>query len=43
MALAVQNLRIEILGQIFYASFMVYNALPMGAWSGLKMERIRCV
>ena len=31
MALAVQNLRIEILGQIFYASFMVYNALPMGA------------
>ena len=31
MAIAVQNLRIEILGQIFYASFMVYNALPMGA------------
>ena len=31
MALAVQNLLIEILGQIFYASFMVYNALPMGA------------
>ena len=31
MALAVQNLRIEILGQIVYASFMVYNALPMGA------------
>lgn len=31
MALAVQNLRIEILGQLFYASFMVYNALPMGA------------
>ena len=31
MALAVQNLRIEILGQVFYASFMVYNALPMGA------------
>ena len=22
---------IEILGQVFYASFMVYNALPMGA------------
>ena len=31
MTLAVQNLRIEILGQIFYASFMVYNALPLGA------------
>lgn len=31
MEIAVQNLRIEILGQIFYASFMVYNALPMGA------------
>ena len=31
MEIAVQNLRIEIVGQIFYASFMVYNALPMGA------------
>ena len=31
MAIALQNLRIEILGQIFYASFMVYNALPTGA------------
>ena len=31
MAIALQNLRIEILGQIFYASFMVYNALPLGA------------
>lgn len=31
MDIALQNLRIEILGQIFYASFMVYNALPMGA------------
>ena len=31
MEIAVRNLRIEILGQIFYASFMVYNALPMGA------------
>ncbi|MBP3319246.1 MAG: MATE family efflux transporter [Ruminiclostridium sp.] len=31
MEIAVQNLRIEIVGQIFYASFMVYNALPTGA------------
>lgn len=31
MGIALENLRIEILGQIFYASFMVYNALPMGA------------
>jgi len=31
MEIALQNLRIEILGQIFYASFMVYNALPTGA------------
>lgn len=30
-SLAVQNLRIEILAQIFFASFLVYNALPMGA------------
>ncbi len=30
-ALAIQNLRIEILAQLFYASFMVYNALPIGA------------
>lgn len=30
-AIGLQNLRIEILGQIFYASFMVYNALPLGA------------
>ena len=31
MEIALKNLRIEILGQIFYASFMVYNALPLGA------------
>lgn len=31
MEIGLQNLRIEILGQIFYASFMVYNALPLGA------------
>ena len=31
MEIALRNLRIEILGQIFYASFMVYNALPLGA------------
>ncbi len=30
-SLAVMNLRIEILAQIFFASFLVYNALPMGA------------
>ncbi len=29
--LAVLNLRIEILAQVFYASFMVYNALAIGA------------
>ena len=28
---AVQNLRIEILAQVFYASFIVYNALAIGA------------
>jgi putative MATE family efflux protein len=28
---AVRNLRIEILAQVFYASFMVYNALAIGA------------
>lgn len=28
---AVKNLRIEILAQVFFASFLVYNALPMGA------------
>ncbi|MBP1758642.1 MAG: family efflux transporter, partial [Firmicutes bacterium] len=28
---AVQNLRIEVLAQVFYASFMVYNALAIGA------------
>lgn len=31
MEIAIRNLRIEIIGQIFYASFMVYNALPTGA------------
>ncbi|MCF0122500.1 MAG: MATE family efflux transporter [Ruminiclostridium sp.] len=31
MEIALKNLRIEILGQVFYASFMVYNALPSGA------------
>lgn len=29
--IAIENLRIEILGQVFFASFMVYNALPTGA------------
>ena len=46
MALAVQNLRIEILGQIFYASFMVYNALPMGAGtpcSPLASSLLNCI
>ncbi len=28
---AVQNLRIEIIGQVFYAIFMVYHALAIGA------------
>ena len=28
---AVQNLRIEIVGQVFYAVFMVYHALAIGA------------
>lgn len=35
MEIGLQNLRIEILGQIFYASFMVYNALPLGAGNTL--------
>ncbi len=30
-AAAAQNLRIEILGQVFYASFLVYHALALGA------------
>lgn len=30
-ALAVLNLRIEILAQVFYAIFMIYNSLAMGA------------
>ncbi len=30
-SLAILNLRIEIMSLVFYASFMVYNALPMGA------------
>lgn len=30
-AAAVQNLRIEIIGQVFYASFLVYHALALGA------------
>ncbi|MEG1884514.1 MAG: MATE family efflux transporter, partial [Clostridia bacterium] len=30
-AIAVQNLRIEIVAAVFYASFLVYNALPMAA------------
>lgn len=46
MAIAVENLRIEILGQIFYASFMVYNALPMGAGNtmfALGSSLLNCV
>ena len=35
LEIGLQNLRIEILGQIFYASFMVYNALPLGAGNTL--------
>lgn len=35
LAIGVQNLHIEIVGLIFYASFMVYNALPMGAGNTL--------
>lgn len=30
-AAAAQNLRIEIIGQLFYASFLVYHALALGA------------
>lgn len=30
-AAAVRNLRIEILGQVFYASFLIYHALALGA------------
>ncbi len=32
---AVQNLRIEIIGQLFYASFLVYHALALGAGNTL--------
>lgn len=46
MAIGLQNLRIEILGQIFYASFMVYNALPLGAGNtmfALGSSLLNCV
>ena len=47
MEIAVRNLRIEILGQIFYASFMVYNALPMGGGAyhvclGVQPAQLHC-
>ena len=43
---AAQNLRIEILGQVFYAVFLVYHALALGAgetWYVLVSSFVNCI
>lgn len=43
---AVRNLRIEILGQVFYAIFLVYHALALGAgdtWCVLLSSFVNCI
>ncbi len=43
---AVKNLRIEILGQVFYAIFLVYHALALGAgetWYVLVSSFVNCI
>ncbi len=43
---AVQNLRIEIIGQIFYAIFMMYHAFALGAghtWYVLLSSFVNCI
>lgn len=46
MKAAVQNLRIEIIGQIFYAIFMMYHAFALGAghtWYVLLSSFVNCI
>ena len=46
IAAAVLNLRIEIIGQIFYAQFLVYHALAVGAghtWFAMTSSFINCI
>ncbi|HHU23228.1 MAG TPA: MATE family efflux transporter, partial [Clostridiales bacterium] len=43
---AVMNLRIEILGQLFYASFMVYHTLALGSghtWFAFFSSFVNCI
>jgi len=45
-AVAVKNLRIEIISQIFYASFQIYHTLALGAghtWFVLMSSFINCI
>lgn len=45
-AAAVKNLRIEIFGQIFYASFLVYHSLAIGAghtWFAFFSSFVNCI
>lgn len=46
LRLAVQNMRIEILGQMFYAIFLIYHAMMIGAgdtWMVLASSFVNCV
>ena len=43
---AVKNLRIEILGQVFYASFLVYHSLALGSghtWFAFCSSFVNCI
>lgn len=45
-AVAVRNLRIEIISQVFYASFQMYHALALGAghtWFVLVSSFVNCI
>lgn len=45
-AVAVQNLRIEMIGQIFYAIFMIYHGFALGAghtWFVLLSSFVNCI
>ena len=45
-AISVKNLRIEIFGQVFYAVFMMYHALAIGAghtWFVLLSSFVNCI
>lgn len=46
VAVAVRNLRIEIISQVFYASFQMYHALALGAghtWFVLLSSFVNCI